>query len=67
MSEDVVEEGILSLETMTGAEVLAVVQGMFDNAPAGMDPYMDLDFEDAHGFLRTVRIYPVNESDEALH
>lgn len=67
MTDLIIEHGSSDLDNTTAAQFLAMVQLLFDNAPAGADAYFEVDFEDNEGFLRTVRIEPVIDEYETTH
>jgi hypothetical protein len=50
-------KGSLDLRGLTGAEFLARVCSMFDDAPDPDGAYLDVSFTDATGFPRIMRMF----------
>ena len=51
------ERGSLDLRNMTGAEMLARVASMFEEAPDSEGAFLDVSFTDKHGFPQVMRMF----------
>jgi hypothetical protein len=62
------ERGSLDLRNMTGAELLARVCSMFEEAPNPDGAFLDVSFKDSMGFPRVMRMFmPSNGNDHSTH
>ena len=57
--------GELQLHDLTAAEMLARVVSMFEEAPDAEGAFLDVSFTDSHGFLRTMRMFLLEDKDDS--